>query len=294
MRDTRMTSSTRAVPENDLNRQLRSAKSQLALYAKDLKELLTREQGKSRTLESTNRQLQAYARDLKAAWQAQEQKTRELEKAYADTVVRLTLASRYKDDETGAHIRRVSHYSKTLALVVGLDEDDAQLIFDAAPMHDVGKVGIPDMIMQKRGPLDEREWAVVKQHPVFGANLLAGSPSLLLETAREIAFTHHERWDGSGYPRGLRGEAIPLGGRLVMLGDTYDALRSRRPYKPALSHEETCRIMLDGNDRTQPRHFDPALLEAFREMHREFDRIFSDIREAPDVPDANGEGWGRT
>ncbi len=274
-----MTPSPRSIPDDDLNMQLRSAKSQLVLYAKDLKALLGHEQHKSQKLEAANKQLQAYAHDLKVAYDTQQQKTRELEKAYADTVVRLTLASRYKDEETGAHIQRLSHYSKTLGLLIGLEEDDVQLLFDAAPMHDVGKVGIPDMIMQKRGPLDDKEWAIIKQHPVFGANLLAGSPSLLLETAREIALTHHERWDGSGYPRGLKGEAIPLGGRLVMLGDTYDALRSRRPYKPALSHEQTCHIMLHGNDRTQPRHFDPTLLEAFREIHLDFDRIFSEIRE---------------
>lgn len=268
-----------SVPDDDLNKRLRAAKSQLALYAKDLKALLSREQKKSQQLQATNKQLQAYAQDLKAAYNAEQHKTRELEKAYADTVVRLTLASRYKDEETGAHIQRLSHYSKTLAVCIGLDEDEAQLIFDAAPMHDVGKVGIPDRIMQKRGPLDEAEWDIVKQHPIFGANLLAGSPSLLLETAREIALTHHERWDGSGYPQGLKGEAIPLGGRLVMLGDTYDALRSRRPYKPTLPHQQVCDIILNGNERTKPRHFDPTLLEAFREWHGEFERIFSEISE---------------
>ena len=268
-----------SVPDDDLNKQLRAAKSQLALYAKDLKALLSRERKKSHKLEAVNKQLQAYAQDLKAAYGAEQRKTRELETSYADTVVRLTLASRYKDEETGTHIQRLSHYSKTLAVRIGFDEDDAQLIFDAAPMHDVGKVGIPDRIMQKRGPLDETEWAIVKRHPVFGANLLARSPSLLLETAREIALTHHERWDGSGYPQGLRGEAIPLGGRMVMLADTYDALRSRRPYKPAFSHRKTCDIILNGNDRTKPQHFDPTLLEAFRELHPEFDRIFSEIRE---------------
>lgn len=268
-----------SVPDDDLNKQLRAAKSQLALYAKDLKALLSRERKKSHKLEAVNKQLHAYAQDLKAAYGAEQRKTRELETSYADTVVRLTLASRYKDEETGTHIQRLSHYSKTLAVRIGFDEDDAQLIFDAAPMHDVGKVGIPDRIMQKRGPLDETEWAIVKRHPVFGANLLARSPSLLLETAREIALTHHERWDGTGYPQGLRGEAIPLGGRMVMLADTYDALRSRRPYKPAFSHRKTCDIILNGNDRTKPQHFDPTLLEAFRELHPEFDRIFSEIRE---------------
>jgi cyclic di-GMP phosphodiesterase len=271
--------STALFPDNDLNKQLRAAKSQLAIYAKDLKELLVREQKKAKKLEAVNKQMQAYAQDLKAAYHAERQKTGELEKAYADTVVRLTLASRYKDEETGTHIQRISHYAKALGLCIGLSEDEAQLIFDAAPMHDVGKVSIPDMIMQKRGPLDEQEWDIVKRHPVFGANLLAGSPSQLLETAREIALTHHERWDGTGYPQGLQKSDIPLGGRMVMLVDTYDALRSRRPYKPAFSHAKVCDIMLQGDDRTRPSHFDPQLLDAFREIHEQFDIIFSEIVE---------------
>lgn len=264
---------------DELRGRLHATQSQLALYVKDLKVLLAREEKKTRQLMAANRQLQYYARDLKAAFDAEQCKARELEQAYADTLVRLALASRYKDEETGAHIRRLSHYARTLALYVELDPQEADRLFAAAPMHDVGKVGVPDAIMLKRGPLDEDEWEMVKRHPELGANLLAGSGSSLLQLARDIAWTHHERWDGSGYPRGLRGEQIPLGGRIVMLADTYDALRSPRPYKPSFSHKKTCQIMLDGNERTQPTHFDPLLLEAFREMHSEFDAIFSMIRE---------------
>ena len=274
-----MQRSANPIPDDDFNNQLRAAKAQLALYATDLKELLVREQKKTRKLEATNKQMQAYAQDLNAAYNAERQKTAELEKAYADTVVRLTLASRYKDEETGTHIQRLSHYAKTLGVSIGLSDDEAQLLFDAAPMHDIGKVSIPDMIMQKRGALDKQEWDIIKQHPVFGANLLAGSPSRLLETAREIALTHHERWDGTGYPQGLKGENIPLGGRVVMLVDTYDALRSRRSYKPAFPHAKVCDIMFNGDNRTRSSHFDPQLLEAFRGIHEQFASIFEEIPE---------------
>jgi putative two-component system response regulator len=260
--------------QNSLATKLLAAQAQLQMYVKDLKMLLAREEKKSQQLYGTNRQLEAYAQDLKVAYVAEQKKTKELERAYADTLVRLALASRYKDEETGAHILRLSHYSKVLAQWVGLPSDETQRIFEAAPMHDVGKVGIPDAIMQKQGPLDASEWEVIKEHPRFGEKLLGGSSSPLMETARKIALTHHERWDGSGYPQGLVGEAIPLSGRIVMVADTYDALRSQRPYKPAYSHKKVCDIMLNGSSRTKPSHFDPSLLEGFRDLHQEFDEIF--------------------
>ena len=258
---------------------LLAAQNQLHMYVKDLKMLLAREETKSQQLDVTNRQLQAYAQDLRVAYQAEQQKTQELERAYADTLVRLALASRYKDEETGAHIVRLSHYSKVLAQWMGLEADETQRIFEAAPMHDVGKVGIPDAIMQKPGPLDASEWEVIKEHPRFGENLLRGSSSPLMETARTIALTHHERWDGSGYPQGLAGETIPLSGRIVMVADTYDALRSQRPYKQSFSHKKVCDIMLNGSDRTKPSHFDPCLLEGFRDLHQKFDEIFLNVVE---------------
>lgn len=140
-------------------------------------------------------------------------------------------------------------------------------------MHDVGKIGVPDTIIHKPGPLTAEEWTLLKRHTEIGAEVLSGSRSPLIEMARQIALTHHERWDGSGYPHGLTGLQIPPAGRVVMLVDQYDALRAHRPYKPAFSHAEACHVMLEGDGRTLPQHFDPVLLSAFREIHSDFDDI---------------------
>lgn len=261
----------------DLQQELERAKMQLALYQQELERLVEEENRKTQELAIAYRQLQSFAKDLKASFDAERRKSKELEQAYYDTLLRLTHASQYKDEETGAHIQRLSHYSRALALQLGLGEAEADLLFAAAPMHDVGKIGIPDAVLMKRGPLNRGEWEAMRKHPEMGATLLTGSNSLLLERAREIAWTHHERWDGGGYPRGLTKEAIPLAGRIVALADQYDALRSPRSYKPAFSHVHTCDILFNGDGRTCPEHFDPQLLDAFRELHREFDAIYTRI-----------------
>lgn len=248
---------------------------QLEMYARDLKRVLADEEERSRQLEMANRQLQVYAEDLKSALMAERQQSRELERSYHDTVLRLLSATRCRDHETGEHVVRIAHYARRLALCTGWSVPDAELLFEASPMHDVGKIGVPDSVLLKPGPLDAEEWKLLKRHCEIGAELLSGSRSPLIERARQIALTHHERWDGTGYPYGLKGLAIPLAGRIVMLVDQYDALRNKRPYKPALTHAETCLVMLQGDGRTLPQHFDPLLLAAFHDIHEDFRQIYA-------------------
>jgi putative two-component system response regulator len=171
------------------------------------------------------------------------------------------------------HSRRVGKYVQLLGLQLRLSEQEAALIGSAAALHDVGKIGLPDSLLQKPAPLDDAEWEIVKKHPLIGARLLSGPSTSLLSLARLIALTHHEHWDGSGYPRGLRCENIPLASRITILVDRYDALRSERSYKAALSHQRTCDILLLGDGRSKPEHFDPRVLEAFRVNQDRFSDI---------------------
>lgn len=169
----------------------------------------------------------------------------------------LGAAAEFKDNETGRHVIRMSHYAQILALAAGLTEHQADELLHAAPMHDIGKIGIPDAILQKTGKLSPDEWEIMRQHTFIGAQILGNHEQGLLHLARLIALYHHEKWDGSGYPFGLKGAAIPLAARIVALADVFDALSSKRPYKPAWSIEKTlayCRA-------ESGKHFDPALVQ---------------------------------
>lgn len=202
---------------------------------------------------------------------------RETEHAFIYTIEALARACEAAEESTGDHIVRVNRYAGALAAHMDLSPDFVEVISYSAQMHDVGKIRVPAAILLKPGPLDEAEERIMRLHPEFGEQILGDSPRL--SVAREIALTHHENWDGSGYPRGLQGEAIPLAGRIVKLADVYDALRSRRSYKNALSHAEARNVFLNGDERITPRsHFDPRVLETFFRIEPLFERIYESSR----------------
>jgi putative two-component system response regulator len=182
-----------------------------------------------------------------------------LQRAYAGTLSRLSRAVEYHDGATGAHIERVGAYTAEIATALGLPEAEVELLRLAAPLHDIGKIAIEDRILGKTGTLTPDERRLMERHTDVGRDLLGGSGSELLQLAATIAWTHHERWDGSGYPRGLRGEEIPLGGRIVAVADVFDALTSDRPYRPRLSIEAARAWIVEGAGQA----FDPDIVGAF-------------------------------
>lgn len=190
------------------------------------------------------------------------QRTQELEQSRLEIIKRLGRAAEYKDNETGNHILRMSHFAHMLAKAAGLSHEQAENILLAAPMHDIGKIGIPDHILLKPGKLNPDEWEIMKTHVNIGADLLDGTDIPLLVMARNIALSHHEKWDGSGYPQGLKGKAIPIEGRICAICDVFDALTSERPYKKAWPVEEAVAFLR----QQKGQHFDPTLVELFESI----------------------------
>jgi putative two-component system response regulator len=185
--------------------------------------------------------------------------------ASLDTIYRLSVASEYKDKDTGAHIKRMSRYSVAVARRMGLDENTIETILYSAPMHDLGKIGIPDQILMKPAILDPAEWKIMKMHTVIGAKILQGSDAEFIKSGESIALSHHEKWDGSGYPNGVKGQEIPIAGRIVAIADVFDALTSKRPYKEPFTIEKSLAIVKEGRGT----HFDPDVVDAFFDIQEE-------------------------
>ncbi len=186
--------------------------------------------------------------------------TEEINRSKVEMVKTLGRAAEYKDNETGMHVMRMSHYCHVLALKAGMEEKEADLLREAAPMHDVGKIGIPDSVLLKPGKLEGKEWNVMQSHVEIGVDILSGSSqSELIDVAKQVAQFHHEKWDGSGYPSGVSGEEIPLSGRIAAIADVFDALTSERPYKKAWSIERAVELLVNEKGK----HFDPHLVDLF-------------------------------
>jgi len=215
--------------------------------------------------------------ELQSAFDEIADAQRNTTEAHLDTIRRLVLAAEYKDEDTAAHIQRMSLYSVVLAERLGLPTDEVELLKHASPMHDVGKIGVPDSILLKPGRLTDGEMTIMRQHTLMGARILRGSPSQLLRAGEVIALSHHEKWDGSGYPSGIAGEEIPRWGRICAVADVFDALTSDRVYRKAMPNEKAFAIMRDGRGS----HFEPMLVDLF----------FSELDDVMAIKQTYQDGW---
>lgn len=202
-----------------------------------------------------------------------EERTKKLQETQLEILQCLGRAAEYKDNETGKHVMRMSEYSRILADYLSDNKHWVNLLYLAAPMHDVGKIGIPDDVLLKPGKLDTNEWNIMKNHPLIGAQILGADKSEILSLAREVALSHHEKWDGSGYPYGLQGENIPLSGRIVAVADVFDALTCKRAYKKAWTFDEASEFIMSNSGS----HFDPKICQAFVQVQNQFRKVFETI-----------------
>ena len=250
-----------------------SNSDQLKKYAQDLAEVYKSEKEKREELQISEQQLEKYADDLNKTILELKATHKELQEAYIDTIHRLVLAAEYRDEDTGEHILRMSHYSVLIAEKLGLPAKEVQDILYAAPMHDIGKIGVQDYILLKPGKLTDEEFEIVKTHSSIGAKILANSKSETLMVAEQIALSHHEKWNGNGYPQGLSGDNIPLAARIVGLADVFDALTSKRPYKDPYTVE----VALDIIKKERGEQFDPDIVDVFLKNMDEILKIKQEV-----------------
>ncbi|WP_413693635.1 HD-GYP domain-containing protein [Psychromonas sp. KJ10-2] len=236
--------------------------SQLFRYAEDFQKLLCERDSAAKSENEKNavyQQLERFNQDFMILLAQKEKSYRALESSHLDTIRRLATAAEFKDDDTGVHIVRMSRFSAMIAEAYGQDNEYCNLLEQASPMHDIGKIGVPDSILKKSGQLTHEEWVVMRKHPEYGANILGGSDVPVLKMAEEVALAHHEKYDGSGYPSQLKGEDIPLSGRIVALADFFDALTMDRCYRPAFPDQKALAMVEEGKGT----HFDPKVVDAF-------------------------------
>jgi len=236
--------------------------SQLFRYAEDMQILLVARDTAAMNAgekKSAYEQLERFNFDFMILMVQKDKLHENLELSHLDTIKRLATAAAFKDDDTGIHIVRMSRFSAIIARAYGQNKKYCDLLEQASPMHDIGKIGIPDNVLKKPGKLTEAEWLLMRKHPEYGANILSGSNVPVLQMAEEIALAHHEKYDGSGYPSNLKGEKIPLSARIVALADFFDALTMDRCYRPAFTDEQALNMVKENNGT----HFDPNVVKAF-------------------------------
>jgi len=246
----------------------------LGLKAKWLLELKSAYDRLKNSEAELTRAVESKTRALRTALTRMTEAQRSTHEAHLDTIKRLMIAAEHRDHDTAGHIERIGLYSGVLAKAIGMSPGQVEVIRHAAPMHDVGKLGVPDRVLLKPGKLDEEEWKLMRAHTTNGAAILAGSSSPILQMGERIALSHHEKWDGSGYPAGLAGEAIPLEGRLCAVVDFFDALTMDRPYRKAVPNGEVVDMMRAASGT----HFDARALEAFLKCLAEIVEIQAQYR----------------
>lgn len=222
-------------------------------------------------------QMERIVADLGRVYQERNEALREVARAHHEALLRLSMAAEMRDDDTGVHITRIGHLAEALALALGESKDMARELRLAAPMHDIGKIGVPDQVLKKPGGYTADERAVMNQHPVIGAQILGRSRIRLFQLAAEVAMTHHERWDGTGYPLGLAGDAIPLSGRIVAVVDFFDALTMDRCYRPAFSDDVALKMLAEQRGQA----FDPRIVDCMLEHADQLIAVREEINSNP-------------